>query len=178
MVDVEANGLGEVLRVKIDPKLFDSGEREMIEDLLAGGGQSGVDEGQAVARGGNAVDDRRAERARTERCFVAVHRRAEVVPPLRPWACVVRNQWSLATGSRRKHEGPELMAQLTESVASLVDQLAKLPGVGRKSAERLAYHLLRVNQAEAMALAEAIRSVRENVQILLALLQSGGARVV
>jgi recombination protein RecR len=56
------------------------------------------------------------------------------------------------------------MAQLTESVASLVDQLAKLPGVGRKSAERLAYHLLRVNQAEAMALAEAIRSVRENVR--------------
>jgi recombination protein RecR len=56
------------------------------------------------------------------------------------------------------------MAQLTESVASLVDQLAKLPGVGRKSAERLAYHLLRVNQAEAMALAEAIRNVRENVR--------------
>ncbi len=56
------------------------------------------------------------------------------------------------------------MAQLTESVASLVDQLAKLPGVGRKSAERLAYHLLRVNKAEAMALAEAIQSVRDNVR--------------
>ena len=56
------------------------------------------------------------------------------------------------------------MAQLTESVASLVDQLAKLPGVGRKSAERLAYHLLRVNKAEALALAEAICNVRENVR--------------
>lgn len=56
------------------------------------------------------------------------------------------------------------MAQLTESVASLIDQLAKLPGVGRKSAERLAYHLLRVNKAEAMALAEAIQSVRDNVR--------------
>ncbi len=56
------------------------------------------------------------------------------------------------------------MAQLTESVASLIDQLAKLPGVGRKSAERLAYHLLRVNQAEALALADAIRNVRENVR--------------
>ena len=34
MVEVETNGLGEVLRVKIDPKLFDDGEREMVEDLL------------------------------------------------------------------------------------------------------------------------------------------------
>lgn len=34
MVEVEANGLGEVLRVKIDPTLVESGEREMIEDLL------------------------------------------------------------------------------------------------------------------------------------------------
>jgi recombination protein RecR len=55
------------------------------------------------------------------------------------------------------------MTQLTESVAKLLDQLAKLPGIGRKSAERLTYHLLRVNVAEALALADAIRQVRENV---------------
>jgi DNA-binding YbaB/EbfC family protein len=34
MVEVEVNGLGEVLRVKIDPSLVDRGDREMIEDLL------------------------------------------------------------------------------------------------------------------------------------------------
>jgi len=56
------------------------------------------------------------------------------------------------------------MTQLTESVANLIEQLAKLPGIGRKSAERLAYHLLRVNVAEAAALADAIRQVRENVR--------------
>lgn len=55
------------------------------------------------------------------------------------------------------------MAQLTESVATLIDQLASLPGIGRKSAERLAYHLLRVNKAEALGLADSIRNVRENV---------------
>ncbi len=49
------------------------------------------------------------------------------------------------------------------SVNELIDQLGRLPGVGRKSAERLAYHLLRVGKAEALALADAIRSVRENV---------------
>ena len=56
------------------------------------------------------------------------------------------------------------MAQLTESVASLIEQLARLPGIGRKSAERLAYHLLRVHKDEAIGLADAIRSVRENVR--------------
>jgi len=55
------------------------------------------------------------------------------------------------------------MAQITQSIGRLIDELAKLPGIGRKSAERLAYHLLRVNKAEAIALADAIRDVRENV---------------
>ena len=65
----------------------------------------------------------------------------------------------------RGGSGTELaMTQLTESVANLIDQLARLPGIGRKSAERLTYHLLRVQQAEAIALADAIRQVRENVR--------------
>lgn len=34
MIEVEVNGLGEVLRVKIDPALVARGEREMIEDLI------------------------------------------------------------------------------------------------------------------------------------------------
>lgn len=56
------------------------------------------------------------------------------------------------------------MPQLSESVAAVIEHLARLPGIGRKSAERLAYHLLRVNKAEALALADAIRDVRENVR--------------
>jgi recombination protein RecR len=55
------------------------------------------------------------------------------------------------------------MAQFSESLANLIDQFAKLPGIGQKSAERLAYHVLRVNKAEALALADAIRNVRENL---------------
>lgn len=53
---------------------------------------------------------------------------------------------------------------LSESVTKLVDEFAKLPGIGKKSAERLAYHVLRIHQSEALALAEAIRSVKENVR--------------
>lgn len=56
------------------------------------------------------------------------------------------------------------MSQLTESVARLVQEFSKLPGVGKKSAERLTYHVLRVTKAEAIALADAIRNVKENVR--------------
>lgn len=56
------------------------------------------------------------------------------------------------------------MTLLTESVTRLVEEFAKLPGIGKKSAERLAYHVLRVHKAEALALADAIRNVKENVR--------------
>ena len=56
------------------------------------------------------------------------------------------------------------MAELAESVTNMIGELSKLPGIGRKSAERLAYHLLRVNKSEALALADSIRNVRENVR--------------
>ncbi len=54
--------------------------------------------------------------------------------------------------------------ELTDSVANLINEFNKLPGIGKKSAERLAYHILRVHASEALALAEAIRRVKENVR--------------
>lgn len=55
------------------------------------------------------------------------------------------------------------MNENNSSINELIDQLGRLPGIGRKSAERLAYHLLRVSKGEALALANAIQQVRENV---------------
>ncbi|MGL4942995.1 MAG: recombination mediator RecR [Thermoguttaceae bacterium] len=56
------------------------------------------------------------------------------------------------------------MAELTESVSRLIGELSQLPGVGKKSAERMAYHLLKVEKDEAMRLADAIRHLKENVR--------------
>ncbi|MGE3163748.1 MAG: recombination mediator RecR [Planctomycetota bacterium] len=47
---------------------------------------------------------------------------------------------------------------------SLVTELCRLPGIGAKTAERLAYHLLKVSREEALALAEAIRKLKEGVR--------------
>jgi recombination protein RecR len=45
----------------------------------------------------------------------------------------------------------------------LVGELARLPGIGQRTAQRLAFHLLRAEDAEAFALADSIREVKEKV---------------
>ena len=49
------------------------------------------------------------------------------------------------------------------SLDRLAAEFAKLPGIGRKSAEKLAYHLLRASREEALSLSQAIRDVKEKV---------------
>jgi recombination protein RecR len=48
-------------------------------------------------------------------------------------------------------------------VNRLITELAKLPGIGQRTAQRLAFHLLRVPPQEALGLADAIREVKERV---------------
>jgi len=57
------------------------------------------------------------------------------------------------------------MAKFPEPMARLIDELKKLPGVGGKSAQRLAFHILRGTEADAQALAEAVRQVKANVHL-------------
>jgi len=55
------------------------------------------------------------------------------------------------------------MAEILDTLERLIAEFRKLPGVGAKTAERLAYHVLRSPQAEALALAAAIRDVKERI---------------
>ena len=56
------------------------------------------------------------------------------------------------------------MKELAEPLARLAAELERLPGVGARTAERLAYHLLKVDREEAMGLARAIRDVKESLR--------------
>jgi recombination protein RecR len=49
------------------------------------------------------------------------------------------------------------------SVDNLIVQLARLPGIGRRTAQRLAFHLLKASEEDALALADAIREVKERI---------------
>lgn len=52
-----------------------------------------------------------------------------------------------------------------QPVARLINELARLPGIGNKTASRLAYYLLRASRDDAVALAEAILDVKERVRL-------------
>jgi recombination protein RecR len=54
---------------------------------------------------------------------------------------------------------------LAEPMSRLVDELKRLPGVGPKSAQRIAFHLLGVNREEAQRLADAVTQMREKIQL-------------
>ena len=57
------------------------------------------------------------------------------------------------------------MAKFAEPMAQLIEELKKLPGVGNKSAQRLAFHILRSSGDDAAALAAAIRNVKDKLHL-------------
>jgi len=56
------------------------------------------------------------------------------------------------------------MPDFAEPVAQLIDRLKRLPGIGQKTAQRLAFFLLRSSQEDAMALADAIRDAKLKIR--------------
>ena len=57
------------------------------------------------------------------------------------------------------------MNRFAEPMARLIEELKKLPGVGNKSAQRLAFYILRAADEDAAALADAIRDVKANLHL-------------
>jgi len=57
------------------------------------------------------------------------------------------------------------VSKFAEPMARLIDELKKLPGVGGKSAQRLAFHILRSSADDAEALASAIRNLKEKLHL-------------
>ena len=55
------------------------------------------------------------------------------------------------------------MSSFSPPVQRLVTELGKLPGIGGRTAQRLAFHILRAPQEDALALADAIREVKERI---------------
>jgi recombination protein RecR len=57
------------------------------------------------------------------------------------------------------------MKDFAEPLARLIDELKRLPGIGQKSAQRLAFHLERAPREEAARLAEAILEVKDKIKL-------------
>src|SRR3954467_864910 len=57
------------------------------------------------------------------------------------------------------------MSKFAEPMSRLIDELKKLPGIGSKSAQRLAFHILRSSDADAEGLAAAVRDVKASLRL-------------
>ena len=57
------------------------------------------------------------------------------------------------------------MARYAEPMARLIEELKKLPGVGTKTAQRFAFHILRSSDEDASALAEAVRGLKASLRL-------------
>ena len=57
------------------------------------------------------------------------------------------------------------MSRYAEPMARLIEELRKLPGVGTKTAQRFAFHILRSNEEDASALAEAVRGLKASLRL-------------
>ncbi len=57
------------------------------------------------------------------------------------------------------------MSRYAEPMARLIEELKKLPGVGAKSAQRYAFHILRASDEDATALADAVRGLKTNLRL-------------
>jgi recombination protein RecR len=57
------------------------------------------------------------------------------------------------------------MSAFAPPVQRLIAELSKLPGIGGRTAQRLAFHMLRASDEEALALADAIREVKERIGV-------------
>ncbi len=57
------------------------------------------------------------------------------------------------------------MARFAEPMSRLIDELRKLPGIGTRSAQRLAFHVLRSSAEDAEALASAIRELKAHLRL-------------
>ena len=56
------------------------------------------------------------------------------------------------------------MSIYTPALQKLIDELGKLPGVGPKSAQRIAFHLIKIPEQEALSLADAIQQAKQKVR--------------
>jgi recombination protein RecR len=57
------------------------------------------------------------------------------------------------------------MSRFAEPMTRLIDELKKLPGIGNKSAQRLAFHILRSSEDDAESLASAVRDVKAKLRL-------------
>ena len=146
MVTVTVSGDLELRSVKIDPAAVDPEDVDMLCDLVL----AATNEALALSPGAGG----QARWARSP----------AVLTPARSAGSALGCRGSAMEGRRHGSARMKLvLLTLRTPIQRLVTELSKLPGIGNRTAQRLAFHILRASEQDALGLAEAIKEVKEKV---------------
>ena len=134
MVKVKMSGDLRLLEIAIDPEAIDPDDAELLQDMVL----AAVNEALPLGPGAGA---RASWAASPAVGGLGGSGCPACGPPPGRYVHIV-------------HPGP---------IQRLVTELSRLPGIGQRTAQRLAFHILRADDAEAFGLADAIREVKEKV---------------
>ena len=147
MVTVVVNGHKHIQKLTIDPDAISKDEVEMLQDLVMA----------AVNDALRKVDDELKSK-------VGGMMSGFKLPGLRGRRSAVHGLRYARGGEVRGHSLiSDALVSLPASLQNLVDQFKRLPGIGAKSAQRLAFHVLKTPREEAERLCDAIRDVKDKV---------------
>ena len=132
-VKVTMSGDLQVKEIYIDPSAIDPEDPELLSDMVT----AAVNEAIRAAQ----------ELANAKMGAVTGGLGADRAAGSAAWAC----------------PASRVLPVYAPPVQRLITELGKLPGIGARTAQRLAFHILRAEDAEALALADAIREVTEKV---------------
>src|SRR5437763_9804451 len=76
-----------------------------------------------------------------------------------------RSLCPLISRTSQNSKSKSSMSRFAEPMARLIEELKKLPGVGSKNAQRLAFHILRSSEDDAEALADAVRNLKAKLHL-------------
>ena len=138
MVKVTMTGDLQLREIKIAPEAIDPEDAELLQDMVIAAVNEALRSAQELAAsrmGGIAAGSAAA-------------------PAGMPGASSRRCSAERCPTLGHMYAGP---------ISRLIAELSKLPGIGQRTAQRLAFHILRADDADALGLADAIREVKEKV---------------
>ncbi len=158
--------------MRIEPEVFKSKDQEMLQELvLAAVNEADAPRGRRAVQASEGHYRRHARACRAENSRTVLSRRPELATSggavsfpicLLPFT----SYFVPADALHANAVSVEClsMPDFAPSVTRLIDELKRLPGIGQKTAQRLAFYLLRVDREQAFALSDAIREAKEKIR--------------
>ena len=175
MVNIVMNGKQEVLPIRIDPEVVNREDVEMLQDLIAAAVNEAIRKSQEMMTeemkkitGGLVFPVSFEDVQMQEIHFLKPRTMSNTFVQIRIDSKLTFEIWILnlphLTFTFRNVDWKKCLPH-AKPIDHLIEALTRLPGIGKKTASRLAFHILRSSSSEAQELARAILDVKEKIHL-------------